>query len=85
MLLTRRLGDGRHKSRTAPLRDVEKFVREQPKRLRRIGRVASAKRNRAAIGERVGILGGCRPRCHRPAIHAHTRWIDARQRVQQRS
>jgi hypothetical protein len=81
----RRLGDGRHKSRAAPLRYMGKLVREQAQRLRRIGRMSSAKRNRAAVGERVGILGGCCPFCHRPAIHAHTRWIDTRQRVQQRS
>lgn len=76
MLLTRRLGDGRHESRAATLRDVCKLVCEQPQCLRRIGCVASAKRNRAAIGERVGVLVGRDPLRYRPAIHAHARRID---------
>jgi hypothetical protein len=85
MLLARRLGDGWHKSRAAPLRDVGEFVRDQPQRLRRIGRMAAAKRNRFAIGERVGVLVRSNPLCHRPAIHTHARWVDAGQCMQQRS
>ena len=84
-MLLMRLGDRRHKSRAAPLRNMSKLMREQPQRLRRIGRVAAAKRNRVAVGERIGIMVRRDPFCHRPAIYAHTRWIDARQCVQQRS
>jgi len=80
-----RLGNWRHKSRAAPLRNMRQFVRQQSQGFRRVGRVSAAKRNRAAVGERIGMLRGRGPLCHRPAIDTHARRIDARERVQQRS
>jgi hypothetical protein len=57
---------------------MRQLVRQQSQGLRRIGRMASAKRNHSAIGERIGMLRGRGTLCYWSAIDSYARRIDAR-------